>query len=194
MDGYYDPHPRVVLAEPVVLAGHVGSGVPQVARAMAARSGLPFVEVDRMLEAAEGQALGKIAAQHGFAGTRLLARRTLDRALRRRPCNLIVLGSPAIEASELREALGGARMVYIQRPPSVLLARLRKREAEHPGSSYGFPLGLPATEAELTEFQAPVEAVLRSADVLLEAGDEHPSKVAADLLQSLDRITGVERL
>ncbi|MDJ0787466.1 MAG: shikimate kinase [Myxococcota bacterium] len=194
MDDYYDPHPRLALAEPVVLAGHVGTGTAQVARAMAGRSGLPFVEVDRMLEAQEGKRLSRILADEGFERLRRLARTALMRALRRRPCNLVVLGSPAIEAEELREALGSARLVYLRRPADVLLARIQEQHAARPGSLFGFPLAVPENEQELRDFQAPVEAILQGADVVFEAGDHHPSKLAVELLASLDRIVGVERL
>ena len=50
MDDYYSPHPRVQLDQAIAIAGQIGSGARMIGRCLSARTGLPFVDVDRQVE------------------------------------------------------------------------------------------------------------------------------------------------
>ncbi|MEM7410425.1 MAG: shikimate kinase [Myxococcota bacterium] len=194
MDDYYAPHPRLLLGEPLVLAGHVGAGTAATARAMAARTGLPFCEVDRMAENAAGRSLGQVLSGEGLAALARYGSQALDRALDRRPCAVIALGHTALSDEGRVRLRDEARLVYLRRPTSVLLTRIQERLRVSPGSLFQFSLGTPTSVEELVPFFEPREEVLREADTVVEAGDRHPHEIASQLLDALDRISAVDRL
>jgi hypothetical protein len=76
----------------------------------------------------------------------------------------------------------------------VLLARIERQLAEQPGSLPEFVVARPRSVAELRAHLEPLEPFLEGADVLFDAGEEHPGRVAEKLYASLDRLLDVERL
>lgn len=191
---YYDPHPRIRLEEHVVLAGQVGSGVASIGRAMAARTGLPFAEVDRMVEHTLGSSMARIVGEQGAASLRGHCSEALRRALARQVRGFVVLGSGGLEPQDLEAVRAETRFVYVRRPAAVLLRRIQSQLARSPGSLFQFALGVPRSPQELAPLLAGREKALLGAHVILEAGDRDAREIADDLLSSLDRITGVESL
>ncbi|NNL67560.1 MAG: hypothetical protein HKP30_15025 [Myxococcales bacterium] len=194
MQGYYDPQPRLLLHDPLVLGGQVGAGVGLIARVIAARTGLPFSDVDRMVEGSEGRALARILAEDGPEVLRERALTNLRRALGRQPNGVIVLGSPALLQSDGAWLREHARFVYVRRSPAALLQRIQVEHAERDRARFPFQFGLPQCEAELQPLLDAREPALGEAAVVIDAGERHPNAVARDLLDSLDRIMGVERI
>lgn len=194
MQDYYDPSPRVVLDEPLVLGGQVGAGIAAIARAMSARTGVPFAEVDRMAENAAGRSLGQIVADEGPAALVDHCGTALRRALSRRPPAFVVLGSAIPSPRDLRMLQDESRFVYVRRPPEVLVRRIQDHLAAQPGSLFQFSLGIPRDAGEIEPLLAAREAALGGADVVVEAGDRHANTVASELLGALDRILGVRSL
>lgn len=190
---YYSPHPTLRLGEPLLLGGQVGSGVAAIARAMTARTGLPFSEVDRMVENSAGQSLARLLEARGLARLAEECLVALQRALSRRPCGIVVLGSGALRPGDLLPFLGLARFVYVERPADVLLRRIRGQLEKTPGSLFQFQLAVPETAAELGPILTAQEPALRSAHITVQAEDQHPNQVASQLLGSLDRIMEVNR-
>ena len=194
MDDYYSPHPRLLITEPLVLAGHVGAGTAAVARAIAARTGLPFCEADRMAENAAGCSLSQLLASQGVGALSRYGSDALERALDRRPCAVVALPHTALSIAVQERIRDEARLVYLRRPTPVLLDRIRSQLEKSPASLFQFSLGAPSSVDELAPFLEPREEILRCADTVVEAGDRHPHEIASELLGALDRISGVERL
>ena len=193
MQDYYSPHPRLVLGEPILLVGQVGAGVTFVARAVAARTGVSFGDVDRLVESRAGCSIAALLERDGPDELRVQAGSALVAALERRPCGVVAIEQLAFEAEALERARGVARGVYVRRPASVLLARIQRQLAGQP-CMHPFQLGVPGCQGDLTRFLGEREAVLASAEVVLEAGERHPHAVADELIASLDRLTSVDRL
>jgi len=195
MQDYYDPHPGFLLERSILLAGHPGSGTPAIARDLAARTGLPFTEVERWTEAEAGCSRARILIDTGSDALRDLDARALERALARRPHGFISAESYGLEARECLELAAEACCVlFVSRPPEELLARIRQRLARAPGSLVEFLAGPPDSPAALQawlERRRHAEAV---AHARIDAGSRHASRIADDVLASLERLVGVETM
>jgi len=169
---YYDPHPRVTIDKPIVLAGQIGSGAPAIGRGVAARTGLRFSEIDRMVEHGAGCSLAALAASEGIAIVEERADGALRRVVARPPFGLIVLEHawPAGCGDVLREH---AHLVNIDRPLEYLSARAESAPAWSSSDR---------------------EALLSLAHTVLDAGMQHVHSVVSLLLESLERIAGAQRL
>ncbi len=194
-EGYYEPHARIALEEPLVLVGHPGSGVAHAARAISGRTGLPFNDVQRSAEARAGQSLARIAVERGIEALRGYELEALRRALRRRPCGIVATSSGPFEHDDVRAwILQAGRVLYVRRPVEVLLARIQLQLEASPGSLAEFVVGAPTRAEDLERHLAGRELALQDAHAVLEAGDRHASRLADEILEGLDRLLGVRRL
>lgn len=113
----------------VYLVGFMGSGKSAVGRALAARLGVPFADLDAEVEAAAGSSVGEIFARRGETVFRRLEREALA-ALVARPGPLVVAtgggtpAQPACAALLAGAAGGGALTVWLDVPWETLLARI----------------------------------------------------------------------
>ena len=155
---YYSPHPRVVLGRPLVLAGEMGCGIPAIGRGIAARTGLRFCELDRVIEHAAGRSLARIDAPAARRATEARADGALATVLARRPCGVVVLDRawPAGSCELLED--------------EALLIEIRRSRAGEEG------------EPEASERRA----LLASAHLIVEAEALHPHRVVSNLLASID--------
>lgn len=194
MSDYYEPHARLRLGKTVVLGGQIGCGAAAIGRNVAARIGLSFSEVDRLLEHEAGMSLAKLAFEDGPDRIGLRAESVLARLVQRPPHGIVVLDRawPPPSAQEIlsRQAL----FVRIDRPADYL-ARRWAVELERSGDWLlgGASLRLPIQDAgDLQPFFAQREVLLREAQIVLEAGDQHANRVADLLLESFEQISGAE--
>jgi len=178
-----------LLARPLVLLGHPGSGVSAVARVLCGRTGFPFNDVARLVEARSARSRAQIAVEDGLEALRLLERAALRDALRRTPAGVVAADTACLgEAADRDWIRGCARLVYVRRPLRTLLARIRAEVERDPGSQPEFVYAVPADERELAEHLEPRESLLGLAHVILDAADRHPVALAADLLAELEPI------
>jgi shikimate kinase len=189
--GYYDPHARLTLSRPLLLTGHPGAGVEHVGRVLTGLTGLPFNHVERSAEATEGASRAHIAAGQGFERLRELERSALRKALRRRPCGVVVMQSALLADDDERRVIAStATTIHLQRPVEVLLASIGAHLARSPGSLPEFLVGSPRTSDELGRFLQPREVGLSDFDWILEAGDRHPVRIAREILAALEELDG----
>lgn len=194
IEDYYSPHSSHRLSEPLVLGGQVGSGVARVGRAMAARTGLRFTEIDRVVENGVGQSLGQLLRTRGPDTLTEASLVALSRALRRRPYGIIILGSGAVSTNDMADLTPRARFVYVMRPRKVLFDGVCAQLAALPGSLFQFQLATPKREEDLEPLLAAREGALRKSQTTVDAGDRHPNELATAILGILDRIMEVERI
>ncbi len=139
MEGYYDPYPRVALERPLALTGFFGAQVEQVAHGLSARTGVPFLSLDRWMEHRVGQDLGRTYLERGECSTRDLEREALAHALAHRPMGIIALGDGAlIDPESVDKVLGGATLVYLQCPLGELYRRIEKQMTDRPTRFFPF--------------------------------------------------------
>ena len=193
MSDYYDPHPRLVLERPVLLAGQIGSGVAAMARHVCGRTGLSLTEVDRFLEHREGRSLARLATEWG---AKRLAKETSD-ALRslvsKRPAGLLVLGNawPGLSEQGQAQLMSTVHGVHIARPEAFLWQRIQNEVTRVGDWIVQDWRGWPNTDVNSQEagrFFAVRRPLLLSAESLVEAGEQHENEVAEVLLASLESV------
>lgn len=140
---------------PVALAGVSGAGKSTVGPRLAARLGVPFVDVDARVVEVEGRTIPEVFAQDGEKAFRAVEAR-LTLAELARGAVVVALGGGAPMTPAVREALAGADVVWLRVDPSAA--------AERTGADPNRPLlaGRPAQDAlaELLARRAPTYAAV----------------------------------
>ncbi|MFK7896714.1 MAG: shikimate kinase [Myxococcota bacterium] len=189
MHDYYDPSPRLSLPRPILLAGQIGAGTRLIARSLCARTGLPFVDVDRKIEHEAGASLDQIGNEHGPGRIGHWARQIVERHTIQRPWSIIVLDRawPSSEiGSLLRRKID---FVHIQRTPDFLLPRIRKEvQAAGPWLVNGLADCLERAE-DLKPILDRRTPLLTEAGILLDAGNQHELGVAHIVQDSLESVS-----
>lgn len=190
MSGYYDPYPRFILTRPMVIAGQIGCGARRVGRALTARTGLPFAEIDRLIEHEAGCSLAQIAASEGPARVARWSLAVMERLATQRPYSLIVLDSAWPPTSSIKPLLRKLDFVHLQRDSAFLLERFDK---ERRRTGEWILDGLSTNEAS-ADLLAPLRdrrlPLLREAQILLDAGKQNEIHTAELLLDSLEATVG----
>ena len=193
-DDYYSPHPRIVLSRPILIGGQLGCGARMVGRMLSARTGLPFVEVDRRIEHEVGTSIADLAARTSVDAVSRRARNVLEACALQRPSSVVVLD--AAWPSRDARSLFGRRMefVYVERPATYLLDRIEKEI--HRGGRW--LLGDQPFAFRNPDDLAPLHAVrseiLSAATVRYDAGDQHPHELVDGLLESIEAVFGAQAL
>ncbi len=193
-DDYYSPHPRILLSRPMLIAGQLGCGARMVGRTLAARTGLPFIDVDRRVEHETGTSLADLVARIGVAAVARRTRNVLEASALERPAAVVVLD--AAWPSRDARSLFGRRMefVHLERPSGYLLARIEKEI--HRGGRW--LLGERPFTFRTADDLAPLREVrsdlLSAATVRYDAGEQHAHEIVDGLLESLEAVFGAHAL
>ena len=170
--GYYDPYPLVYLDRPVCLIGFMGSEVHSIGYFISTLTGIPFVELDKLVEHDVGMSLAQLYLEEGESRWRALESKHLKRALKMSPARLICLGDGALlDEENLELCLSRTTLVYIRRPQRSLLKRVQRGRQENPQR---FPLWVrrsPESLSELLPLLKRREPLYEKAEVLIDTGD-----------------------
>ena len=116
-----DPAARSLL----LLWGFMGSGKSTIGRELAARAGVPFVDLDEALESRASMSIADIFAKRGEPFFRELEKRALEELLDEGGKAVVALGGGALLDERLRaRSLAEAFVVTLTAPFEVLAARL----------------------------------------------------------------------
>lgn len=155
----------------VVFVGMRGAGKSTVGRAVAARLGAPFVEVDEAIEARAMMPLGTLFSEHGVDRYRTLELAVVEELLNRRERVVLATGGSLVTQPELWALVRRqARTVWLRARPE---SHLRRVEAQG--------------DARPTHGRADALAELRR---LLSARE--PGYAQADLTIDTDRLDRLE--
>ena len=120
------------MAKHVTLVGMMGSGKSTVAPILAARLKRPVIEVDQLIEAQEGMAIGDIFIAKGEAYFRRTESDLIGKLLNEAP-SVLSLGGGAFQWESTRKQLIDKTVVfYLSASPEVLTARLQSATAVRP--------------------------------------------------------------
>lgn len=142
----------------IVLVGAPGSGKSTVGALLAERLGHRFVDVDAVIVSATGREISDIFAVDGEAAFRELEREHTLAALQEAD-TVVSLGGGAVMNDQIRDALGGHQVVWLQVPPGVAADRV--------GMNVARPLLLGNVRGRLAQ-------LLRERTPLYEAVATHP--------------------
>lgn len=128
---YYGHHATTTLARPVAIAGFIGAGVPAIARAVSAQTGIPFINLSRWVEHARGKSIANLVLHDGECALRSAEEEGLARGLQGAPPPIIALGHGALLSPKSRALLRDrdAILMYLQAPLGVLADRARAQIA-----------------------------------------------------------------
>ncbi|GAA2105261.1 shikimate kinase [Microlunatus panaciterrae] len=165
------------MSGPVVIVGAPGSGKSTVGALLAARLGLTFRDVDAVIEAEVGKPVAEIFADDGEPVFRALEEATTLRLLAED--GVLSLGGGAVISPEIRAALKGREVVWLQVGPAQAAKRVGMTEAR--------PLLLGNVRGRLIKLLAertPLYAEVASQSVPTD--DRSPEEVVRIIVDGLD--------
>lgn len=184
--GYYDYEPQVLLTRPLCLVGFMGSEVHSIGYFLSSMSGVPFVDVDKLVEHEAGMSLSKLLKLKGESHWRGLEYTVLRRSLEACPPRLICLGDGTLlKAESLHLCLQQSELIYLRRPRMSLHSRIRQGVDESPQR---FPLLINQhfSSEQLLEELTRREVSYERAHRLFDAGDLSALEAARALARRLE--------
>ena len=112
---------------PVVLVGAPGSGKSTVGGLLAERLGVPFADVDAVIEQRTGRSIAEIFADDGEPAFRALEEQVTAELLG--GPGVLSLGGGAVLSPTTRSALRGHRVVWLQVSAATAVSRVGLNEA-----------------------------------------------------------------
>ena len=113
------------LGRHLALAGFMGSGKTRLGAEVATRLGLPFVDLDREIEARTGTGVPELFSGRGESGFREVEEEIALELLRRREPLVVALGGGAVLSGQTRRELAGnAFTVLVDVEPDTAWARV----------------------------------------------------------------------
>lgn len=171
---------------PIVLVGLMGAGKTSVGRRLAEKLGIPFIDADQEIEAAAGQPIKDIFAEHGEAYFREGERRVIQRLLGN-GAQVLATGGGAYMNDETRARIRAAGVsVWLKAPLPLLMKRVAKRH-DRPLLQTEDP---EAVMRDLMDKRYPIYA---EADVTVESRDVQHGQMVNDVIRALAQLDGSER-
>ncbi|MFH1679180.1 MAG: shikimate kinase [Candidatus Eisenbacteria bacterium] len=168
------------MIERIALVGMMGSGKSTAGRFLARRLDLPFIDLDRTIEEAEGASIAAIFAERGEDEFRRMEKIHLRTVCRGRRGVLAAGGGAVIDAENRARLAGWGVVVYLRASPETLAARLSGEEARLRPLLLGGPL-----EERLAAIVAAREPFYREARLVVETDGLTPGEVAGRILDGL---------
>lgn len=143
----------------IALIGLRGAGKSTLGKRLAALRDVPFIELDREVEAASGMTLSEIFDLYGQAGFRRLERQALDRILATTPRFVVATGGSIVSQPDtFAELLLGCYTVWIRARPAEHMQRVIAQGDLRP-------------MADNAEAMADLERILAGREVLYQKAD-----------------------
>ncbi len=163
----------------IVLVGPMGSGKSTLGRALAARLGLDFIDVDERIVAEAGRSIAELFASEGEAGFRTRESRVLAQALGEAAAVVATGGGAVLDAANRAVMRAAGIVVYLQVDAAAQLARLAD-DTSRP------LLAAPDRAQRLANLQAQREPLYRdAAHLLFDTTSLQPAAAAAALAARL---------
>jgi len=121
-------HRQPSFRQRIALIGLRGAGKSTLGARLADLRGVPFIELDRLIEAEAGMGLGEVMELHGQTGLRRLERRCLERIVANDPHFIIAAGGGIVSEPETFELLlAYCFTVWIQARPEDHMRRVTEQ-------------------------------------------------------------------
>jgi shikimate kinase len=162
------------------LIGYRGSGKSTVARLVAERMGLPWIDADEEIERRAGRTIREIFARSGEEAFRDLETAVVS-SLAAGPDHIVALGGGAVLREQNRQAIGASgQVVWLRAQAQTLLARIQADATTAARRPNLTAAGGPAEIEQLLAVRTPVYAAC--ADFVVDVDDMPPEQVAASIV------------
>ena len=108
----------------IVLTGFMGTGKTVVGARLAERLGLPFIDLDRLIEEGAGLKVTEVFASEGEAGFRRRERELIATLAHRRDCVIATGGGAVLDPENVQHLKMGGVIVCLRAEPGVILQRV----------------------------------------------------------------------
>ena len=108
----------------VILTGFMATGKSEVGRRLARRLGRPFVDLDKLVEAAAGKTVAAIFAAEGEARFRELERGAVEEACRVPDAVIATGGGTLLDAENRRRLASAGPIVCLSAAPEEIVRRI----------------------------------------------------------------------
>lgn len=172
----HDRHQRVALV------GLRGAGKSTVGKLLAKKLGLPFFELDRMIEQANGISLSMIFDLYGQSGFRRFERRCLDDLLNTQSRFVVATGGSLVSEPDTYERLlANCYTIWLQATPSEHMSRVIAQGDLRPMAQN------PEAMADLERILRERDELYRKADASIDTSEKSVEEVVAEASQLLER-------
>lgn len=166
----------------IALIGFMGAGKSSVGRALAARAGCDFVDLDDVIAEVAGLSIPEIFRQHGEVGFRARERAALRETLAIDHALVIATGGGTFADSSMRQWLqGAAHTVYLEASVDSLLARIGQGPQREQRPMLSGPDRSATVERLLEERRPGYE----ECEITIRTDGEKPEDVAGAILDAL---------
>ena len=187
MNQYYDYHPPRIPEIPIALVGFFGSGHLNVGRSMAARTALPYIELDRHIEHDAGMNVVQLIHEEGENRYREIEFTRLQAGLRSKPAGIITLGEGSIQSPRnLALVLKQSVLVHIHRDPEELNRRLQEQQQLNPTTAYPWLTPGNYDSLDLTQLHNEHLDHYEQATLRFDATGRSSDSIAGEILKALD--------
>ena len=108
----------------IVLTGFMGTGKTVVGARLAERLGLPFIDLDRLIEEGAGMKVAEVFASEGEAGFRRRERELIATLAHRLDCVIATGGGAVLDPENVQHLKMGGVVVCLRAEPGVILQRI----------------------------------------------------------------------
>lgn len=155
MEGYYDHSPRVLLQRPLVITSPLREFTRAVAYRTASLLGLPFHDIDRLIEHQVGKEIGQLVLEEGERAYRNQEAECLASVLLQRPSGVIALADQeeTWEGTDKSPEPGDYTLVILDFELANLYWRIQKTGREREATEW-HPLfeGMPTSIRDIGPF------------------------------------------
>ena len=165
----------------IALIGLRGAGKSTLGVALAARLGMPFLELDRLIEQESGVTLDLIFDFHGQAGFRRLERQCLEDVIQQYPCFILAAGGSLVsEPGTFERLLSSCFTVWVRASPEEHMQRVIAQGDMRPMSNN-------------RDAMSDLRRILAEREVLYSKADIQVDTARRTIEKSLDALIGALR-
>ncbi|NNN18675.1 MAG: shikimate kinase [Acidimicrobiaceae bacterium] len=162
----------------IVLVGFMGAGKTTVGRLLAERLGIPFVDVDRLIEIRECCSISQIFAERGEETFRRIEHETVTETLNG-PDAVVALGGGAVEHPGTLLVLNSAFVVYLEVEFDEAVLRIG-HDNDRPMMSNPF----------LSEiYRRRLSSYSRVSNLTIQTGGRGPEQIVGDIISKITTAT-----
>lgn len=171
-------HEEAVRRKRVALIGLRGAGKSSLGSRLAREEGVPFIELDREIEAETGMPASEIFSLYGQSGYRRIERRTLERVIHANDRAVISVGGGVVSQPESYDMLlSNCLTVWIKARPEEHMARVMAQGDLRPMA------GNDEAMDDLKRILEARESLYARADAVVDTSDESVEQSFAKLRQ-----------